>query len=105
MLMLFDICKDINFVNSALLKFLILFKTTHLNHLYRIFLVIIFIDSTIDLTVSPLADDLIQRVVLDYSYHVINFKLLYKKIVDDEINVIWWDDGGQIKQVAGWKWR
>ena len=70
--MFFDVGKDINFVNSTLLKFLIFFESTHLDNFNRILLTIKFVDSSIDFAIGSFTNDLIQCVVLDNSNHDMN---------------------------------
>ena len=71
-LMFFDVGKDVNFVNSTLLKFLIFFESTHLDNFNRILLTIKFVDSSIDFAIGSFTNDLIQCVVLDNSNHDMN---------------------------------
>lgn len=75
----FNIGEDIDFVNRALLQLLVFLEAPYLDHFHRVFLVIVFVDSPIDLPVSPLTDNFVERIVFDDSYHVINVKYYIMK--------------------------
>ena len=69
MLVLFNIGQDVDFIDRTLLQFLVLLKTTHLNHLHRVLLAVFLVYRTVDLTVCTLPDYLVESVVLDYAHH------------------------------------
>ena len=69
MFVFLNIGKDIDFVDGALLQFLVLFEPAHLDHLDRVLLVVVFVDGAEDLTVGALPDYLVEGVVLNYADH------------------------------------
>ena len=60
-------------------QLLVFLEAPYLDHFHRVFLVIVFVDSPIDLPVSPLTDNFVERIVFDDSYHVINVKYYIMK--------------------------
>jgi hypothetical protein len=68
-LVLLNICEDVDFVDCALLQFFVLLEATHFDHLYSILFIVVFVYGSIDFTVSTLSYDFVKGVVLDYSYH------------------------------------
>lgn len=71
-LVFFYICEDVNLINRALLKLFIFLETTYFDHLYSVLLPVILVYCSVDLTISPLTDYLVQRVVLNYTHHTTN---------------------------------
>lgn len=69
MFIFFDVGEYINFVNCALFQFFVLFEATHLDDFDRILPTVVFVNSPVDLAVSPLSDYLVERVVFDYADH------------------------------------
>lgn len=72
MLILLDVGEDVDLIDRALLQFLVFFEATHLDHLHRVLLVIVFVGRTEHLAVGALADYLVEGVVLYYPHHSIN---------------------------------
>jgi hypothetical protein len=74
MFVLLDVGEDIDFVDSALLQFFVLFEPANLDDLDGVLLVIKLVDGPIDLAVGTLANDFVQSVVFDYPHHLITIK-------------------------------
>ena len=69
-LVLLNVCQDVYLVHSTFLQFFVLLKSAHLNYFHRVLLVVILVDGAVDLSVGSLSDDLVESVVLNYSYHL-----------------------------------
>jgi len=68
-LILLDISQNVDLVDRAFLQFFVLFKPSHLDDLDGVFLVVIFIDGSENLTVSALSDYFVKSVVLNDTHH------------------------------------
>ena len=69
MFMFFDICKNVDLIDSTLLKLFILFETSDFNDFDSILLGIKFISGSVHFTVCTLANYLVKSVVFDNSDH------------------------------------
>jgi len=72
MLMLFDICENINLIDRTFLKFFIFFKSTNFNNFDCILFRIEFICCSVDFSISSLSNYLVQGVIFDDSNHFVN---------------------------------
>lgn len=67
--MLLYVGEYVDLVDRAFLQLLILFESAHLDDLHCVLFVIVFVDRAVDFAVRPFADNLVERVVLNYSHH------------------------------------
>lgn len=68
-LMLFDVCQDINLVYSTLLEFFVFLKSADFDNFYCVLFGVQLVSRPVHFAVSPFADDLVKRVVFDDSNH------------------------------------
>lgn len=69
MLVFLYIGQDVDFVDCALFEFFVLFESANFYDFYSVFLIVVFVDSSIDLTVCSFSDDFVESVVLNDSHH------------------------------------
>lgn len=69
MLVFFDIGEYIDFVDCTFLQFFVLLEPAHLDDFDCVLLVIVLIDGAVDLAVGSLADNFVERVVLNNADH------------------------------------
>lgn len=75
MFMLFYICENVDLIDSALLKFFILFETSNFDDFDCILLCIEFISGSVYFTISTLTNYFVECVVFDNSDHLIIKKI------------------------------
>ena len=69
MLIFLNVGEYVDFVDSALLQLLVLFEASDLNNLDCVLLIVVLVNSPIDLAVGTFTNNLIECVILDYSHH------------------------------------
>ncbi len=69
MIVFLDISEDVNFIYCAFLQLLVLLEPADLDHLHRVLLSIVLIRRSVDLTVGPFPDYLVEGIVFNDAHH------------------------------------